>query len=197
MKLYIKYMVSLRCRMQVRSELNRLGYPLVVFDLGLAEIPKDMLPDQRELFGKKLKRAGMLLLDNDRSVLMDEAKKIIAEELAKAKPHVPFDIHDVLTSRLKIPSKEISDLFSEVKGISLTQYLTTSKIEIVKELLLYEDLTLDEIALRLHFTNRVNLSYQFKKITGLSPSYYRLIKEKRRNNQQMRESAAFKTGQHT
>jgi len=185
-------MVSLRCRMQVRDELRKLGYNLVVFEMGTVELLEDIIQENREQFGKKIKRAGMLLLDEKSSEWMDKAQIIIKKSIAGSESSTPLDILNILAEKMDLPVKEIKELFPEIMGISLNQYIMNCKIDQVKEILLYEDFTLDQIANNLHFTNRANLSYQFKKVTGLSPSYYKLIKEKRRINKIMLEKKLIK-----
>lgn len=177
MKLYIKYMVSLRCRLIARKELTQFGLQIVELDLGMVEIIEDMTPIQRNQIQKILLKSGMRLLDENNSSLIDRLKKKVIEIVNSSEPE---DLTpQLLATQMDQDYAELSTIFSEVKGISLEQYLNIHKIEKVKEYLLYEELSLEEIAQKMHFQNVAIMNHQFSKITGLRPSFFLKLKKKR------------------
>ena len=182
MKLYIKYMVSLRCKMLVKDELKKLGIDFVSIDLGVIEIRGHISDDQRKTFKENLKKAGLELLDDKRNILVEKIKSVIVEMIHYSDELPKVNDSDYISEKLGYDYTYLSNTFSEVKGITIQQYIIMHKIERVKELLLYDELTLTEIAWQLHYSSVAHLSNQFKKVTGLTPTYFKEIKEKRMKN---------------
>jgi AraC-like DNA-binding protein len=182
MMLYIKYMVSLRCKMLVREELAKLGIHFVVVDLGAVEILEDITPDQQEQLTANLLLSGLELLDDKRSILVDKIKNVIIEMIHHSDELPKVNYSDYISEKLHYDYTYLSNLFSEVKGTTIQQFIIKHKIERVKELLLYDELNLTEISYRLHYSSVAHLSAQFKKVTGLSPSFFKQLKLKRQNN---------------
>ncbi len=182
MKLYIKYMVSLRCKMMVKEELVKLGLHYVTVDLGMVEILEDISKEQREQLRANLFKIGLELLDDKKSILIEKIKNVIIEMIhySEALPKVNYS--DYISKKLGYNYTYLANTFSEVKGITIQQFIIMHKIERVKELLLYEELNLTEISYKLHYSSVAHLSNQFKKITGLTPSYYKKLKQKRKRN---------------
>jgi AraC-like DNA-binding protein len=182
MKIYVKYMVSQRCKMMVKEELKKLGIKYVVVDLGVIEILKDITSEQHEQLKANLMKSGLELLDDKRGILVEKIKNVITEMIhyKDEKPKVNYS--DFISAKLGYDYTYLANVFSEVKGMTIQQYIIINKIERVKELLLYDELTLTEIAFRLHYSSVAHLSNQFKKITGLTPSFYKGIASKRRGN---------------
>jgi len=182
MKLYIKYMVSLRCKMMVKEELKKLGLRYVVVELGTAEIMEDLSQKQHDQLKENLHKSGLELLDDKKSILIEKIKNLIIEMIhySDELPHVNYS--DYISEKLNYDYTYLSNIFTEVKGITIQQFIIIHKIERVKELLLYDELNLTEIAYRLHYSSVAHLSNQFKKVTGLSPSYFKQLKEKRKGN---------------
>lgn len=177
MKLYIKYMVSLRCRLIVKKELTRLGLHIVELDLGMVEIMEDMTPTQRSEIQVILRRSGMHLLDENRSSLIERLRKKVMESVHASDPENLTP--ELLANQMDQDYTELDTVFSEVKGISLAQYINIHRIEKVKEFLLYDELSLVEIAQKLHFQNVAIMKHEFSKITGLKPSFFLQLKKKR------------------
>lgn len=182
MKLYIKYMVSLRCKMMVKEELKKLGLHETVVDLGMIEIREDITPEQREQLKRNLLRSGLELLDDKRSILIDKIKNVIIEMIHYSDQLPQKNYSDYISEKLNYDYTYLSNIFSEVKGITIQQFIILHKIEKVKELLLYDELNLTEISYKLHYSSVGHLSNQFKKVTGLSPSFYKQLKQKRKGN---------------
>jgi AraC-like DNA-binding protein len=182
MKLYIKYMVSLRCKMVVRDELKKLGLEYVVLDLGMVEILEDVSKEQREQLKLNLLKSGLELLDDKKSILIEKIKSVIVEMIHYSDELPKVNFSDYISEKLNYDYTYLANIFSEVKGITIQQYIIIHKIEKVKELLLYNELNLTEISYKLQYSSVAHLSNQFKKVTGLSPSYYKQLKQKRQNN---------------
>ena len=182
MKLYIKYMVSLRCKMMVKEELNRLGLQYVVVDLGTVEILEDITPEQRTRLKTNLLLSGLELLDDKKSILIEKIKNVIIEMIHYSDEFPKANYSDFIGEKLNHDYTYLANIFSEVNGITIQQFIISHKIERVKELLLYKELNLTEIAHRLHYSSVAHLSNQFKKVTGLSPSFYKKLQHKRSEN---------------
>ena len=182
MKLYIKYMVSLRCKMMVKQELAKLGLHYVSVDLGMVDVLENISVEQREKLKVSLKKSGLELLDDKKSILIEKIKSIIVEMIHYSDELPKVNYSDFISEKLNYDYTYLSNIFSEVKGITIQQYIIANKIEKVKELLLYDELTLTEISYRLHYSSVAHLSNQFKKVTGLSPSYYKKLGQKRKSN---------------
>ncbi len=181
MKLFIKYMVSLRCKMAVKSELNQLGLHHIVVDLGEIEIKEDITPEQHDELKYKLLQSGFELMDNKKAIIIERIKAIIIE-MVHYKEEVPkVNFSELISAKLNHDYTYLANLFSEVTGTTIEHYVIANKIERVKELLLYDELTLTEIAYKLNYSSVAHLSNQFKKVTGLTPTFYRNLKSKKRN----------------
>ena len=175
-------MVSLRCKMLVREELKKLGLTCISVELGVVEIEENITAEQRELFSENLKKAGLELLDDKKNILVERIKNVIIEMIHYDGDMPKINDSDFISEKLNYDYTYLSNLFSEVKGITIQQYIILHRIEKVKELLLYDELTLTEIAYKLHYSSVAHLSNQFKKITGLTPTYFKELKDKREKN---------------
>ena len=175
-------MVSLRCKMMVKEELKKLGIHYVYVDLGTVEILDDITPIQFEELKKNLALSGLELLDDKRAILISKIKNVIVEMVhyTDALPKVNYS--DYISEKLHLDYTYLANIFSEVKGITIQNYIINHKIERVKELLLYDELNLTEIADKLNYSSVAHLSNQFKKVTGLTPSFFKKLKEKRNDN---------------
>lgn len=182
MKLYIKYMVSQRCKMMVRDEFDKLGLRYTLIDLGVAELVDDMTQQQYAQLKVNLLQSGLELLDDKRSILIEKIKNVITEMIHHTDVLPKANYSDYISERLSYDYTYLANIFSEVKGITIQQFIILNKIERVKELLLYDELNLTEIAYKLHYSSVGHLSNQFKKVTGLSPSFYKKLKQKRNGN---------------
>ncbi|MFZ4784012.1 MAG: helix-turn-helix domain-containing protein [Flavobacteriales bacterium] len=179
MKLYIKYMVSQRCKMMVKEELLKLGLHFIIIDLGMVEILEDIDEEKRQLLKQNLLKSGLELLDDHKSILIEKIKAVIVEMIHYS-DFVPKENNSqFLAEKLGYNYTYLANTFSEVKGITIQQFIIINKIERVKELLLYDELSLSEIAYKLHYSSVAHLSNQFKKVTGLSPSFFKKLKQKR------------------
>ena len=175
-------MVSLRCKMMVKAELEKLGILYKTIDLGMVETFENINDELWEKLKNNLLKSGLELLDNKKSILIEKIKNVITEMIHYTDELPNVNYSDYISGKLDYDYTYLANTFSEVKGITIQQFIIINKIEKVKELLLYDELNLTEISNKLHYSSVAHLSNQFKKITGLTPSYYKQLKQKRMNN---------------
>jgi AraC-like DNA-binding protein len=180
MKLYIKNMVSNRCKMIVKSELEEFGLHFILVDLGEVEIMENISEEQRKLLNVNLEKSGLGLLDDKKRVLIEKIKNIIVELVYYAEQQPKINLSDFLSDKLNYDYTYLANLFSESQNITIEHFFLNHKIERVKELLVYDEITLTEIAFKLHYSSVAHLSNQFKKMTGLTPSNYKNLRLKKR-----------------
>jgi len=175
-------MVSLRCKMVVKQELQNLGLHFVNVDLGTVEILEDISQLQRSQLDKNLRRYGLILLDDKRKIIIEKIKSIIVEMVHYSDELPSVNYSDYISEKLGYDYTYLANIFSEVKGMTIQNFIILNKIERVKELLLYDELNLTEISYKLNYSSAAHLSNQFKKVTGLTPSYFKKLKKERFRN---------------
>lgn len=181
MKLYIKNMVCIRCQMVVKSELEKLGLHYRNVKIGEANIIENILPEQLEKLDIAFKKSGLQLMDNKKSILVEKIKNAIIELVHYSEEQIRVNLSDYLSEKLNYDYSYLANLFTEVKGTTIEKFYLTHKIEKVKELIVYDELNLTEIAYKMHYSSVAHLSNQFKKFTGLTPSHFKKLKNKRRD----------------
>lgn len=167
--------------MIVKEELKKLGLQSqhVIIDLGTVEILEDITEQQRRQLQKKLLISGLELLDDSKSILIEKILDVVMEMIHYSDELPVTNYSDYISKKLKYDYTYLANIFSEVKGITLQQFIIIQKIEKVKELLLYDELNLTKIAEKLHYSSVAHLSNQFKKVTGLTPSFFKHLRHKR------------------
>ncbi|AEV96429.1 AraC family transcriptional regulator [Niastella koreensis] len=181
MILYIKNMVCIRCKMVVREELTKLGIKFTTVELGEVEVIENISAEQQEQIKKALLRSGLELMDDKKSILIQKIKNVIIELVHFSEEPLTMNFSEYLSQKLNYDYTYLANLFSEVQGTTIEKFLIAHKIERVKELLVYNELNLTEIAYRMHYSSVAHLSAQFKKVTGLTPSHFKQLKNKRRS----------------
>lgn len=174
-------MVSLRCKMMVKEELKKLGLHFIVVDLGEIDIMETLTNEQRELLKAALHVSGLELMDDKKAVLIEKIKNVIIEMVHYSDEFPKINYSTYISEKLHYDYTYLSNIFSEVKGITIQQFIIIHKIERIKELLLYEEMNLTEISYKLDYSSVAHLSNQFKKVTGLTPSQFKQLKDKRRS----------------
>ncbi len=172
-------MVSLRCKKLVGTELKKLGVVMPKINQGMVEFQEELSAEQEAQFQKRILKLGFEVLDETNSKLLDRISASITDLIYKYPEMSRQEYPNYLIEKLGFDYSEITHLFSEVHGINLPQYIVIQEVERIKEMLLYEDLKVKEIAEILHYRNGAQLTYVFKKITGLTPFYYKKLKKKR------------------
>ncbi|CAN5357814.1 hypothetical protein BH11BAC1_BH11BAC1_03910 [soil metagenome] len=174
-------MVSTRCKMMVKDELKKLGLHFIVVDLGEVDIMEDISTELREELKRGLMNSGLELMEDKKAMLIEKIKTVIIEMVHYADEMPKTNYSEYISEKLNHDYTYLANIFSEVKGITIQQFIINHKIEKVKELLLYDELNLTEIAFKMHYSSVAHLSNQFKKVTGLSPSHFQQMKDKRRS----------------
>jgi AraC-like DNA-binding protein len=166
--------------MVVKEELKKLGLHFIVVDLGEVEVMEDMSTEQQQLLKSALLNSGLELMDDKRAVLIEKVKNVITQMIHHSDEAPKVNYSDFISEKLNYDYTYLSQLFSEVKGMTIQQFIIINKIERAKELLLYDELSLTQIAYNLHYSSVAHLSNQFKKVTGLTPSQFKQLKDKKR-----------------
>ena len=180
MKLYIKYMVSKRCKIIVKEALKMLGLHFIFVDLGEIEIMEKITDSQWIQLKAALLRTGLELMDDKKATLIEKIKAVVIEMIHYSEVLPNINYSDFISEKLQHDYTYLSNIFSEMKGITIQQFIIVHKIERIKELIIYDKLSISEIAWKLNYSSTAHLSNQFKKITGLTPSHYKSLKNKRR-----------------
>jgi len=167
--------------MVVKSELDNLGLHYEAVELGEVRIRENITSAQRDQLKAALLKSGLELMDDKKAILIERIKNVIVEMIHYEDESPKTNFSDYLSKKLNYDYTYLSNIFSEVTGITIEHFIIAHKIERVKELLLYDELTLSEISYRLNYSSVAHLSNQFKKVTGLTPTYFRSLKYKKRN----------------
>ena len=171
-------MVSNRCKTAVKEELKKLGLHFVIIDLGEVEVMENISIQQREELQTGLLDVGLQLMDDKRAVLIEKIKNVIIEMVHHSEEMVKINFSNFLSEKLQHDYTYLANLFSEVQGTTIEQFIIAHKIERIKELIIYDELNISEIAWKMNYSSVSHLSKQFKKATGLSPSHFKLLKNK-------------------
>ena len=174
-------MVCIRCKMVVKEELTKLGLHYTSVELGEAEVLENISVKQHDQIRIALLKSGLELMDDKKSVLIQKIKNVIIELVHYSEEPLTINFSEYLSQQLQHDYTYLANLFSEVQGTTIEKFLIAHKIERVKELLVYNELNLTEIAYKLHYSSVAHLSAQFKKVTGLTPSHFKQLKNKRRS----------------
>lgn len=181
MKLFIKYMVSQRCKLMVKEELKKIGLHFIVVDLGEVEIMENISDEQRTELKTALLTSGLELMDDKRAILIERIKNVIIEMIHHSDENIKINFSDFLSEKLHHDYTYLANLFSEVQGTTIEQFMISHKVERIKELIIYDEMNISEIAWKMNYSSVAHLSNQFKKATGLSPSHFKQLKVKRRS----------------
>jgi AraC-like DNA-binding protein len=173
-------MVSNRCKMAVKEELKKLGLHFIVVDLGEVDVMENITLDQRQQLKAGLLNSGFELMDDKKSMLIEKIKNVIIEMVHHSDEVIKVNFSIYLSEKLNHDYTYLSNLFSEVQGTTIERFIISHKTERVKELIIYGEHNITEIAWKMGYSSVAHLSSQFKKVTGLSPSHFKNMKDKRR-----------------
>lgn len=175
-------MVTERCKVLVKKELKKMNLAHFTIELGVIELLEEISRNKKIQLKKKLLKHGLEILDDKKSILIEKIKIVIIDMIHYSEEIPKINYSGYLSQELGYDYNYLANIFTEVKGITIQQYIISHKIEKVKELLLYNELQIKEIANKLHYSSAAHLSYQFKKVTGVSPSFYKKMQLQRRKN---------------
>ncbi len=174
-------MVSTRCKLTVKEVLKKMHIHHILVELGEVEVMEKLTPEQREELKTVLLESGLELMDDKKAVLIEKIKNVIIEMVHNSDVPIKINFSNYLSEKLNHDYTYLSNLFSEVQGTTIEQFIISHKIERIKELIIYGELNITEIAWKMNYSSVAHLSNQFKKSTGLSPSHFKLLKNKRRS----------------
>jgi len=174
-------MVSNRCKMAVKEELKKLGLHFIMVELGEVELMEDLSLEQRAELKAGLLNTGLELMDDKRAVLIEKIKNAVIEMVHHSDEMIKVNFSDYLSEKLNHDYTYLANLFSEIQGITIEHFIINHKIERIKELIIYDELNITEIAWKMNYSSVAHLSNQFKKVTGISPSHFKLMKDKQRS----------------
>ena len=174
-------MVSNRCKMAVKEELKKLGLHYIVVDLGEVEIMENISMEKRTALKANLLNSGLELMDDKKAMMIEKIKTVIIEMVHHSDEIIKVNFSDYLSEKMNHDYTYLSNLFSEVQGTTIEQYIISHKVERIKELMIYGELNITEIAWKMGYSSVAHLSSQFKKVTGLTPSHFKQLKDKRRS----------------
>lgn len=180
MKIYVKNMACESCKIFVRDTLDEMGIPIFKVELGEIDTKEDVSDNEKKELDNTIKKAGMELLEKKQGVLIEKIRKVMVDYVSDSdyKPDIKFS--DLLSKELNHSYNYLSNLFSEVEATTIAQYIIALKIERIKELIIFGEDTFSEIAHKLNYSSSAHMSSQFKKVTGLTLSHFKALKEKRR-----------------
>jgi AraC-like DNA-binding protein len=165
--------------MAVKEELKKLGLHFIFIEMGVVDIMEDLTAEKRALVKAGLEKWGLELMDDKKAIIIEKIKLAITEMIQNEDDLARVNFSDYLSRKLNCDYTYMAGLFSEVQGTTIEKFLISYKIEKVKELIMYDELSLSEIAWKMHYSSIAHLSNQFKKQTGLTPSHFRSLKEKK------------------
>ncbi|MFX3626040.1 MAG: helix-turn-helix domain-containing protein [bacterium] len=183
MKIHIRNMACESCKVVVKEALEDLNLKPTKIDLGEASIEKKISEKQKEKLSAEINKVGLELIESKEAILIEKIRKSIIQYLNSPKS-ATVNFSDYLTKKLNYDYSYLSNLFTEVEATTITHYINAIKMERAKEMILFEDNTLSEIAEKLHYNNLSSFSSQFKKTTGFTPSHFKRLKERRRKTMQ-------------
>lgn len=180
MTVYIKYMVSIRCKMVVKAALDNLGLKHGPIELGSVDVKDNLTPELRTQLAEALLKSGLELMDDKKAMLIEKIRNIIVEMIHYSEEHPKIKFSDYLSENLGHNYTYLASLFSESTGTTIEHFIIAHKIERIKELLLYDELNLTEISHKLNYSSVAYLSSQFKKVTGLTPTFFKQLRQNKR-----------------
>ncbi|MBK8497117.1 MAG: AraC family transcriptional regulator [Ferruginibacter sp.] len=180
MKLYIKNMACLSCKVVVKEALADMEIQPIKVELGEIETKEELSDSEKVKLNNLIKKVGLELLENKQGAIIEKIRKVVVDYVYHTEEKIITNFSDYLSKKLNYNYTYLANLFSEVEASTIEQYVIALKIERIKELIMFKDMTLTEISYKLHYSSVAHLSAQFKKVTGLSPSHFKRLKNNRR-----------------
>lgn len=182
MKIFIQNMVSLRCKMMVKSELEKLGIDYKSVELGEVQLVEPLSESKRQILKTALHKSGLELMDDKKAMMIEKIINIIVEMVHYSDELPPVNFSIFLQEKMKLDYHKMAEIFSKTKGVTIEHFVILHKVERIKELITYDQLNLTEISYRMHYSSVAHLSRQFKQVTGLTPTFYKNLSRRERKN---------------
>ncbi len=173
-------MVSSRCKIIVKEALSRLGLHFVIVDLGEVDVMENLSKVQLQALQEDLQQSGLEIMEDKRAILIEKIKQTIIHLIHHREEDIKINFSHYLSQKLSYDYTHLANIFSEASGTTIEQYMIAHKIERIKELLIYNELNITEIAWKMNYSSVAHLSNQFKKVTGLTPTHFKKLKERKR-----------------
>ncbi len=180
MKLYVRNMACLSCKVVVQESLEEMEKQCIKVELGEVETKEDLTDVEKKKLNDRIRKVGLELLENKQGAIIEKIRKVVVDYVYHTEEKLIVNFSDYLSKKLNYSYTYLANLFSEVEASTIEQYVIAMKIERIKELIMFEDVTLTEISYKLHYSSVAHLSTQFKKVTGLTPTHFKQLKKKRR-----------------
>lgn len=174
-------MVSIRCKIMVKEVLKSMGLHFIVVELGEVEIMENLSDEERLELKASLLKGGLEMIDDKKAMLIERIKNVVIEFVHYTDALIKINFSDYLSEKLQYDYTYLANLFSDVQGTTIEQFIISHKVERIKELIIYGELNFTEIASRMNYSSVAHLSSQFKKVTGLTPTHFKQMKNKRRS----------------
>ncbi|OIP46539.1 MAG: AraC family transcriptional regulator [Flavobacteriaceae bacterium CG2_30_31_66] len=182
MKIFIQNMISLRCKMTVQKQLEALNIGYQYIDLGVVLLEKPLIKSDRILLKTALHKSGLELMDNKNALLIEKLVTIIEESVQYSDDVLHVNLSSLIAEKMNQDYHRMAEIFSKTKGITIEQFMILHKIEKIKELIIYDKLSLTEISYRMNYSSVSHLSRQFKQITGLTPTFFKSLSKKQQDD---------------
>ncbi|UUC44307.1 helix-turn-helix domain-containing protein [Flavobacterium cerinum] len=180
MKIAVKNMVCQRCVLAVTQILDKIELPYQQVTMGEVTLDESVPENKLQRFSEELEAIGFEIIDDKRKQLIEKVKNTIINFIHYDQEKTKLTLSEFLSDKVQYDYNYLSSLFSEMEGITIEKYLINQKIEKVKELIVYDELSLKQIADQLGYSSVAYLSNQFKKVTGLTPSHFKNIRDEKR-----------------
>jgi len=182
MKIFIQNMVSLRCKMLVKAELEKLGIIYKTVELGEVQLFEPLSASNKQLIKAALHKSGLEVMDDQQAMMIEKIINIIIEMVHYSDEQPPTNFSVFLQEKMKLDYHRMAELFSKTKGITIEHFIILHKVERVKELITYDKLNITEISYKMHYSSVAHLSRQFKQVTGLTPTFFKALSRRERTN---------------
>lgn len=182
MKIFIQNMVSLRCKMVVKAELEKLGLAFKSIELGEINLIDPITESVRIQLSERLHQSGLELMYDNKAILIEQIINIIVEMVHYSDEFPNVNFSTFLSEKLNMDYHKLATLFSKSKGVTIEHFIILHKVERIKELIIYDNLNITEISYKMHYSSVAHLSKQFKQVTGLTPSFFKSLAKRDRTN---------------
>lgn len=182
MKIFIQNMVSLRCKLMVISQLDKLGLSYKSVELGEVLLIEPLSETNKQLLKKALHQSGLELMDDKKAMMIEKIINIIVEMVHYSDELPPYNFSTFLQEKMRLDYHKMAEIFSKTKGVTIEHFIILHKVERIKELITYDELNLTEISYKMNYSSVAHLSKQFKQVTGFTPSFFKNLSKRDRNN---------------